>query len=135
MAQLFDLKTFIELQKQYSNDLAGIASSSTSSNEADTRAINELGTKLSELDNALNESNVDTNKLLLQQQVVNNILKTEDDRLDHKRANIDNAIDGQKRLMQLNDSYRKRYSAYIRLLLIVISALFIIVVLVSIKKY
>ena len=130
---IFDLNSFIALQKQYASDLSGIAS--TSSNEANTRAINDLGIKLSELDNALNESNVDTNKLILQQQVVNRILSTEDARLDSKRANIDNAISGQKRLMQLNDTYRKRYSAYIRIILIVVFALILIIALIFMKKF
>jgi hypothetical protein len=134
MAQPFDLKTFIELQKQYASDLGGIATSSNSDRDAANNAIKTLGDNLDNLDKALNSSNADTNSLLLQQNSVNNILKTENERLDSKKASIDNAITGQKRLMQLNDTYRKRYSAYINLVLIIVLALIIIIVLIFINK-
>jgi hypothetical protein len=134
MAQPFDLKTFIELQKQYASDLGGIATSSNTDRTDAASAISALGTKLGDLDNALNNSNADTNALLLQQNAIYNILTTETDRLDLKKANIDSAISGQKRLMQLNDTYRKRYSAYINLVLIIVLALIIIIVLIFINK-
>jgi hypothetical protein len=134
MAQPFDLKAFIGLQKQYAQDLAGIASSNNSDRDAANGAITELNNKLTALDTALTNSNADTNSLLLQQNAVNSILTTENDRLDSKKASIDNAITGQKRLMQLNDTYRKRYSAYINLVLIIVLALIIIIVLIFINK-
>lgn len=133
-AQPFDLKTFIELQKQYASDLGGIATSNNNDKDAANGAIKTLGEKLGDLDVALNSSNADTNALLLQQNAINNILTTETDRLDLKKANIDSAISGQKRLMQLNDTYRKRYSAYINLVLIIVLALIIIIVLIFINK-
>jgi uncharacterized membrane protein YgcG len=134
MTQPFDLKTFIKLQREYANDLGGIATSSNTDRSDAASAISTLGTKLGYLDNALNNSNADTNALLLQQNSVNNILNTENERLESKKANIDNAITGQKRLMQLNDTYRKRYSAYINLVLIIVLALIIIIVLIFINK-
>jgi len=134
MAQPFDLKTFIDLQDQYASDLAGISISDTTAAAAATSAIGNLGTKLSSLDLALNASNADTNSLLLQQNTINRILGTEEERLAEKRANIDNAIMGQQRLIQLNDTYRKRYSAYIKVVLIIVLALVIIIALIFINK-
>jgi len=127
MAQPFDLTAFIGLQKQYVSDLSGIPTSTTAD-------ITDLYTKLSALDTALTSSNANTNSLLLQQNAINNILTTETDRLDSKKASIDNAITGQKRLMQLNDTYRKRYSAYIKVVLIIVLALVIIIALIFINK-
>ena len=134
MAQPFDLKTFIELQKQYSSDLAGISTSTNVDKDTATNAIKDLDTKLGNLDKALNDSNADTNVLFLQQRAVNNILTTEDERLESKKASIENAINGQKRLLQLNETYRKRYSAYIRLVLIIVLALIIIIALIFVNK-
>jgi hypothetical protein len=134
MAQPFDLKTFIELQKKYVSDLAGIYTSSNADSTNASNAINMLGSKLTDLDTALDNSNVDTNSLLLKQQIVNNILATEAERLDTKKSNIDAAISGQQRLIQLNDTYRKRYSAYIRLILTVVLALIIIIALIFVNK-
>jgi hypothetical protein len=70
----------------------------------------------------------------LQQKAINNILTTEDERLESKKASIDNAMKGQQRLIQLNDTYRKRYSAYIKLVLIIVLALVIIIGLMFINK-
>jgi len=134
MTQPFDLKTFIELQKQYASDLAGISISNPTTATNANSAINSLGTQLSSLDSALNASNADTNSLILQQNTINRILDTEDERLAAKRANIDNAINGQQRLIQLNDTYRKRYSAYIKLVFIIVLALVIIIALMFINK-
>lgn len=134
MAQPFDLKTFIELQKQYSSDLAGISTSTNVDKETATNAIKDLDTKLGNLDKALNDSNANTNVLFLQQRAINNILTTEDERLESKKASIDNAMKGQQRLIQLNDTYRKRYSAYIKLVLIIVLALVVIIALMFINK-
>jgi len=134
MTQPFDLKTFIELQRQYASDLAGISISNPTAATNANSAINSLGTQLSSLDTALNASNADTNSLILQQNTINRILDTEDERLAAKRANIDNAIIGQQRIIQLNDTYRKRYSAYIKLVLIIVLALVIIIALMFINK-
>ena len=126
--QSFDLKTFLTLQKQYASDIAGINSSTDDTNVAQITA--NLGT----LETALNSSTAATNNLLLQQNAINSILDTENDRLDSKKANIDNAISGQKRLIQLNDTYRKRYSAYNNLVLIIVLALIIIIALIFFNK-
>lgn len=130
----FDLKAFINLQRQYSSDLAGIPSSSYQDATAQTNAINNLNTKLDRLGTALTDSNADTNALLLQQNTINNILNTEDARLESKKSSIDDAISGQKRLIQLNDTYRKRYSAYNNLILIIVLALIIIIALIFLNK-
>lgn len=133
MAQPFDLTSFIALQKQYISDLSGITISAQPSGDAQTYITN-LGRALNALDASLNDARSHTDTLLLQQNAVNSILTTENDRLDSKKASIDNAITGQKRLMQLNDTYRKRYSAYINLVLIIVLALIIIIVLIFINK-
>ena len=131
--QSFDLKTFLTLQKQYASDIAGI-NNTTAENTAENAAITALTGNLGTLETALNSSTAATNNLLLQQNAINSILGTENDRLDSKKANIDNAISGQKRLIQLNDTYRKRYSAYNNLILIIVLALIVIIALIFFNK-
>ena len=55
----------------------------------------------------------------------NQVIDAEYNRLKEKKQSIDDALSAQKRAIGLNESYRKRYSRYTRIVMI-ISAVFVI---------
>jgi hypothetical protein len=133
-AQPFDLLAFINLQKAYASQLNGIPVA-VSQDEISQSNHLLLSDKLTSLGASLDSSIAKSNELILQQDTVNHILQTEDDRLKLKTKNINDAITGQKRLILLNESYRKKYAAYIKIVLTVVFALLIIILLMFTKKF
>lgn len=120
----FDLKSLLSLQNQYAVDLSGI--SDTNIDASGNSYIQNLNDNLTNLNDTLNNSQVNSDTLLLKQGTINNILTMENNRLKDKKQNIDSAIIGQKRLLQINDSYRKRQTAYIKVIIVIIVALLLI---------
>ena len=72
--------------------------------------------------------------LLDHQNKVSDIVDTENRRLLAKKTSVDSAIDSQKRILELNDSIKKRHAAYIKILLIIVAALVIFLILVVTQK-
>ena len=66
---------------------------------------------------------------------VSQIISTEVDRLQSKKQSLDHAVDGQRRLVQFNENYRKRYSKYTQIALIVVLAIAIFLAISLIPKY
>jgi len=54
---------------------------------------------------------------------ISKIIDMESRRLDQKRQSVDFIRSGQKRMMLMNDSYRKRYMQYIKIIIIIIIVL------------
>jgi len=126
-----DLNSLLQLQQQYSNDLAGLNSSNTNTNNS---PLSDLNANLTKLQSTAANANASINDTLTKQSIVNGILETENDRLNSKKTNIDNAISGQRRILQLNDSYRKRYAAYTRLILAIVFTLVVLFLVNLLKK-
>ena len=122
----FDLNSLLDLQNQYAIDLSGIADPNDA---AGNSYIQKLNKNLTNLNDTLSNSKVHSNTLLLKQGTVNNILTNENKRLLDKKKNVDSARIGQQRLLQINDSYRKRQAAYIKVIIVIIVALLLILVL------
>ena len=63
------------------------------------------------------------------------MVNSEAERLATKKKNIDDALDGQKRMIMLNESYRMKYSHYLKIVLAVltITILFVIIKFLSSK--
>ena len=97
----FDLNSLIELQKDYAQDLDAIDKG------GESNYVKKLNTELNDLHNTLQNSNVSTESILLKQKGVNNLLDSEISRLDAKKANIEDAITGQKRLSNFIDLIQK----------------------------
>jgi uncharacterized membrane protein len=114
----FDMNTLINLQKQYAMDLQNIPV-----NVENNYHINDLNDKLNKINVSLTNSQYGAQSVLYKQKIINKILDTEKQRLIDKKQNIDTAISGQKRIIQFNQSYRKRYSEYNKLLILFIITL------------
>ena len=119
-SQPLDLTSLISLQKQYAMDLKNIPNGNTQDTAA---VVKDLQNKLNDLNNSLTNSNINADSVLYNQDVINNILKTENDRLMDKKQNIDTAISGQERIIALNSSYSKRYYSYTKIMISIVIAL------------
>jgi hypothetical protein len=63
------------------------------------------------------------------------IIDNENNRLQEKKQNVDNALEGQQRLITLNNSYRLRYADYIKILIIITISISIYVFVSLARKY
>ena len=122
----FDLKNMLDLQKNYAIDLSKmpLASSMTDNND---NPIYTLKANLNSLNEKLQGSQAESNSVIYKQKIINDILDTEKQRLDLKKTNIDTAISGQRRMVDLNHSYQKRYAAYTKIMIAIVIGLVIFI--------
>jgi len=125
-SQPLDLTSLISLQQQYAMDLKNIPNGNT---QDTATVINDLQNKLNDLNSSLTNSNINADSVLYNQDIINNILKTENDRLMNKQQNIDTAISGQERIIALNSSYSKKYYSYTKIMISIVIALAIVLLL------
>lgn len=85
-----------------------------------TGSLNTINTKLLNLNGNIQNT-------LTNQDDVLKILRTENSRLLGKKEEVDTAISSQNRMINLNDSYRKRYLDYMRIIILVVFVLVIVV--------
>jgi len=123
---------YLNLQKEHLLDLGN--NSKLGNSEAAT-AIGEIQSKLDNVRNAYKETDVTTRDILTHQDEITDMVNQETDRLSVKKKNIDDALAGQKRMIMLNESYRMKYSHYLKIVLTVltVTVLFIIVKMLSSK--
>jgi uncharacterized membrane protein len=67
------------------------------------------------------------------QEYIKQAIADENDRINQKKQSVDYAVSGQKRDIQLNQSYRKKYMVYTNILICVVVALIIYIVFSSIN--
>lgn len=112
----FDLNNVLNMQQKYAVDLTNIPINADTNN-SNTNAINDLTTKLSSMRDNVQSSQAGSQAVIFKQKIVNDIIDTETKRLNDKKANIDTAITGQKRMVALNNNYQKRYAAYTKMMI------------------
>jgi len=122
-----DLSTFLQLQSQYTNDISQIPIDP--SQTANANAIQDLSNQLSTMYNSLSTSTADAQKTVEEQNKLNAILQNEYARLQQKQQGIKSAITGQHRVIELNNSYQKRYTAYTNIIIAVVATLVIYIIL------
>jgi hypothetical protein len=120
----FDLSGVFHIQEKYLFDLSN---SYPNVNNAPKLAmyVNDLQTKMKELSKQFAESNTSSSAVLDHQKKMISIVKDEKDRLLKKKQLVDAADAEQQRLMMLNDSYRKKYTQYTKIVIIIVVALII----------
>jgi hypothetical protein len=124
-----DLSNLFQLQKNY---LVGLGRKSQ--DEDIDEDIGRVQDQLDELNNNFKEAEENTKSVLVKQVEVEDLVKTENDRLHNKKKQIDTAIDSQQRAILLNESKRLRQHEYNRMLYYVIFALAVVFLLVIIQK-
>jgi hypothetical protein len=85
--------------------------------------------------NGLNATTLNTNDVLIKQNDMLKIINDENNRLKEKKQNVDNALEGQNRLVMLNNSYRLRYADYVKILIIITISISIYVLVSLARKY
>lgn len=97
--------------------------------------LNNISSNLNTLYNNFVNASGTTNAVLTNQTDVKNIVDTELNRLQQKKTNVDTALEGQNRMVQLNESYRQKYSYYTRVLVIVVIFLVLYIIISVFNKY
>jgi len=127
----FDLTGVFQAQKNYVSNLPNRP-------DTDTTVSSALGSVQSNLDDLYKDfvSASGTSSAVLDHQIqMDNVVSTELERLNKKKEKVDLAIEGQKRMVNLNDSYRKKYSYYVKVTILIIVFLVIIVILNLLSSY
>jgi ABC-type multidrug transport system fused ATPase/permease subunit len=113
------LNGLLNIQKNYLNDLAQLSTE----NKNVAGDLNDIRSRLDQINQSFNQANTSAEKTLTHQSKVEDILKKEHERLLSKKDEIDNIHYGKMRSVQLNDSYRKKQSEYIRIIVALIVAI------------
>jgi hypothetical protein len=119
----FDLSGLLHIQKQYLADLSGVIQTSNGQFVDKSPYVDNLRTQLDSLYTTFGSANHSANPILDHQADMSRIVQKETDRLNMKKNSIDGALDGQKRMLELNESYRKRYAAYTTIVITIVVVL------------
>jgi hypothetical protein len=132
----FDLNGVLDVQKNYLNDLNALRQTDNSNVQINvSNWSSALNTNLDSLATSYESADPAIQTVLTKQSDVNNILYNEQQRLNAKKTQMDQAIQTQNRMIQLNDSYRKRTAQYTYIFTIIILGLLIYVVLVKLPGF
>jgi hypothetical protein len=123
---------YLNLQKEHLLDLGN--NSKLGDSEAAT-AISTIQGQLDGVANSYKETDKTTRDILTHQDEITDMVNQETGRLAVKKKNIDDSLEGQKRMIMLNESYRMKYSHYLKMVLTVLTVtiLFIIIKVLSSK--
>lgn len=123
---------YLNLQKEHLLDLGN---NSKLNQEEAAGFIQNISNKLDGVADKYKETDTTTRDILTHQDEVTDMVNQETDRLATKKKNIDDALDGQKRMIMLNESYRMKYSHYLRIVITVLTVtiLFVLIKFLSTK--
>lgn len=122
-----DLSGLFHIQKDY---LAGLTIQDASFNTK----VSNLATQLGNLHTGFAAANTSSSAVLARQQDVSAIVDEEKRRLEQKKQSIDNALDGKRRAIDLNETYRLRQSQYIRIKVVIVIVLVICILLTLLQR-
>ena len=122
----------LNLQKDHLLDLGN--STSMDDTQAGTY-ISDIAGDLDKLKDAYQEKDITTRDIVTHQNDVVNLVNNETTRLNQKKSNIDLAIEGQKRMITLNDSYRMRYRYYLYIVITILITTILYVVIKFLSNY
>lgn len=106
----FDLKSILNVQKAYLT----LPNVDTNGN-----LLADLQGNLNSLYATYQSANPEIQSTLNHQKEMLNILNNEQTRLQYKQTVVDDALSGKIRASQLNESYRKRRAAYMKIMIII----------------
>lgn len=123
---------YLNLQKDHLLDLG---ESSKLEGSAAAPLITKIKGQLDSAKAAYEESIATNRGILNHQDDVTDMVNKETERLETKKNNIDDALEGQKRMIQLNESYRMRYRYYLRIVItiLIVTVLFIVIKMVAVR--
>lgn len=130
---IFDLSSVLYVQKQYLDDLSGYILNNGKGNAAGY--VNNIEHKLNDMYTKLNGAKISSQYIIDHQSVMSNIIDEEKKRLESKQSQIDNKVFGTKRMIELNDSYRKRQNEYNNIFIIIVIALTFIILIIVLQRF
>lgn len=124
-----DISGVLDAQRNY---LTAISTSATGTPTGTVGDINEINTKLNQLSTSLGQNSAAY--ILAHQDEMKGIVKAENDRLEKKKTGIDQAYEGQKRMIDFNQNYSKRMAQYTKITITVVFALLAILAILLINR-
>ncbi len=128
--QKMDLSGVFYIQQQYLTDLSAISGN----NIPVAQYLTPLQKQLDQVYNSFEKANTSSSYVLDHQKEMNTIIQNESDRLNQKKTGVDDALYSQRRLVDLNESYRKKNLQYIKILMVIICTLLIYLALVILRR-
>lgn len=125
---IFDFSGFFKIQNDQLNKIKDDSSTGISTQ------LTDLQQNLDKMNTDLTRSNLTTQDLNKNVNNVNDILDRENTYLTDKKSAIDSELISQQRLIELNDSQRKKQSQYNYIILILVIALILFILLIKIKS-
>jgi hypothetical protein len=126
----FDLSGVFNVQQNYLTDLSNpVLYDNVNNSGALASNLLNLQNKVKTISKNYADTNTSSSQLLTQQNEMKKIVEDEQKRLEQKKFLVDQADLQEKRVALLNNTYRKRYTQYSKMVIIIIIALCIIIVL------
>lgn len=115
----FDLSSVFHVQKDYLFDVT--TSNATANNAPEIVSyVSDVQKKLGNLSDKFKDANSSSQAVLAHQQNMLDIVNAEKSRLEQKKQLIDNADMQQEHVMILNNTYRKQYTEYTKMVIVVV---------------
>jgi hypothetical protein len=109
-----DIPGVLNIQRDFVNNY------SNDPNPDSQQAVANVSTGLNSLYNKILDSNSSAEGILERQEKMKAIVQAESQRLNKKKDDIESAILGKKRAVDLNESYRLRYEQYMKIIIVII---------------
>ena len=115
----FDLSSVFHVQQDY---LFDVTTTNADANNAPQIVgyVNDVQNKLSSLSSQFKNANTSSQAVLAHQQQMMDIVNAERERLEEKKQLVDSASLQQQHVMVLNNTYRKKYTEYTKIIIVVV---------------
>lgn len=125
---VFDLGSILDVQTNYIQNLSPDDSELAGK-------LTQVDSNLSSLKTSYDNANISANDILTKQQEVDQIVSDENNRLNDVKQTVEDVLTGEKRNIQLNETYRLRQQQYTKMKIIISFALLLCVLFTLLGKY
>jgi hypothetical protein len=116
----FQLSNVFEIQNNYLSNMDANKLINANQSVEVAKYVSDLQKKLQNTSETYEKANTSSNALLTEQEKVKSILEAEQDRLDEKKEIIDNALFLEERKNLFTDTQRLEYSAWTKIMLVIV---------------
>lgn len=120
----FDLSSVFHVQKDYITD---VTTDNANNAPEIVEFVNNVQNKLQSLSSQFKTANTSSQSVLAHQQDMLDIVNAEKLRLEQKKQLVDSADLQQKHVMLLNDTHRKKYAEYTKIVIVFVIGIFLYV--------
>jgi len=119
----FDLSSVFQVQSNYLNDMSDNDFKNVDNSAEAAKYVYDLQNKLEETSKVYDNANTSSGAVLTEQNKVMTILENEQKRLDQKQEIVDNAMILEERKDMFTNTQRLQYTAYTKMMLVIILCL------------